>query len=85
LNHDAISVQMCRDAGLDDATTDALLTRIASRLVTRRQLEAEARRTIEAFERLGARPGPFGLSGDRKAAEDALLALKEALTPQERP
>jgi len=83
LNHDAISVQMCRAAGLDDATTDALLTRITSRLVTRRRLEAEARRTIEAFERLGTSPGPFGLSGDRKAAEDALLALKAAIASQE--
>lgn len=29
MNHDAVSVQLCRSAGLSDADTDALLTRLA--------------------------------------------------------
>ncbi len=79
MNHDAISVQMCRDAGLDDVATDALLTRISSRLITRRRLETEARRVIEAFETIGNSPHQFVTRSDKEAAQAALIALKAAL------
>jgi len=53
-DHDAISVQMCRDAGLDDATTSVLLRRLTLRADVE---NARMRAALRAIANTKTRPG----------------------------
>lgn len=53
--HDAICVQLCRDAGLDDKTTDILLSRISLRTaIETEKLRAKIAEQDRLMESIGA-------------------------------
>ena len=69
--HDAISVQLCRDAGLDDTATNTLLRRLALRADVEnarlRETIAEQNRMIESIS--------AGLMTERDALREALTEV----------